>query len=48
MLYNKTIRSIFVLSNHSKVNENTKHCEVMKLADMPSCLGGEDHAINAR
>ena len=21
-------------------------CEVMKLADIPSCLGGEDHRIN--
>ena len=22
------------------------HCGVMKQADMPSCLGGEDHATN--
>jgi len=22
------------------------HCEVMKLAAMPSCLGGEDNGIN--
>ena len=25
---------------------SSKNCGVMELADMPSCLGGEDHRIN--
>ena len=26
----------------------SQHCEVMKLADIPSCLGGEDNGINGK
>ncbi len=29
-------------------NVITIQCEVLKLADMPSCLGGGEHAINLR
>ena len=53
MFVYSNIDYIFVLSNiESSVKYYTlkynKYCEVMKLADMPSCLGGEDHATNAR
>jgi hypothetical protein len=28
------------------ITERVTHCGMMELADMPSCLGGEDHGIN--
>ena len=39
---------LFVLLLHCRCSLNNNiHCGVMKfLADMPSCLGGEDNRIN--
>ena len=39
--------SIFAVLKLFKSNNVLKNCGVMKsLADMPSCLGGEDNRIN--
>jgi len=43
-LHKKQTIIIFASTNVSFVKSS--NCEVMKLAAMPSCLGGEDYGIN--
>lgn len=46
--YSKTLNN-FQNTNEGcmfALSKGTPHCGMMKLADMPSCLGGEEYGIN--